>query len=347
VPPRLRPSKDSIRSDILIVNDSILSVAELLYPLRDWIERTRQSQTARGFVEQLNRRIREHVHREIRSLLMFEKALADVPDPARASLDDAIGHEIDNRVSREFGGSVARFENHLLSHGLTIEQFRAWYKRKLLVSSYTREVLAPQIRIPRHELLAYYRANIKRYSTEETREFRLIEVQFARFLPAGVTWQAASQTVQDQAKLQALRRARAAHEILAQRNFADVAREYSHGVHADAGGSWGPIGQPLQPPYDEVSRRIFEFEEEQYSEPIQTATGWCIVQCGRIEPATKTVFADVQEEIRTELENERFNKLAGDYIYRLAERATISDLNAFVNSAVERAITGWSAAPGD
>ena len=119
-----------------------------------------------------------------------------------------------------------------------------------------------------------------------------------------------------------------------------AAREYSLGVHAAEGGSWGQIGQPLQPPYDELSRRLFDFKEGQYSEPIETATGWYIVQCGRIEPATKTPFVEVQEEIRTELENQRFNQLAADYILRLAENATISDLDGFMDRAVER-VAAW------
>ncbi|MFQ5806927.1 MAG: peptidyl-prolyl cis-trans isomerase [Phycisphaerae bacterium] len=344
-PPRpipIRRSKDSICSDILMVNDSALTVAEVLYPLREWIEQTRATQTARGFVEQLRRRVRDHVRQEIGSLLVYEEALSDLGDPQLAALDEAVAREVDGRVSRDFGDSMARLENHLQRHGLTMEGFRELIKRRLVVSSYTREMLTPQIRIRRDELLAYYRRNLKRYCTEETRELLMIEMPFDQFLPAGVTWQTASKATRDRTKSQALRRIRAAHDALAQRDFREVAREYSHGVHAGDGGSWGQIGQPLQPPYDEPSRKIFELEEGQYSEPIETATGWYIVQCGEIDPATKTPFADVQEEIRVQLEDRRFAKLAGDYIFRLAERATISDLNAFINSAVERAVAGWS-----
>jgi hypothetical protein len=343
-PPRpapIQPSRNSIRSDILMVNKSVLTVAEVLYPLREWIEQTRGTQTPRGFVDQLTRRVRDHVRQEIGSLLVYEKALSRLNDPQVTALDEAVSREVDARVSRDFGDSVARFENHLQRHGLTTERFRELVKRQLVVSSYMRETLGPQIRIRRDELLAYYRANLKRYSTDETREFLLIAVPFEQFLPTGVSWEKAPEPVRDQAVLQAKRHADAAHEALGQRDFRDVAREYSRGVHAEDGGSWGQIGQPLQPPYDELSRKIFEFEEGQYSEPIQTATGWYIVQCGRINPATKTPFADVQEAIRAELENQRFTKLAGDHIFRLAERATISDLKGFIDSAVERAVAGW------
>ncbi len=344
-PAPIHPRQDSIRSDILMVNDSVLSVAELLYPMRGWIEQTRSAQTPRHFADQLQRRTSEQVRNEIGSLLVYEKAMSEFPEERRELLDKTVEREVNKRVSREFGDSVARFEAHLQRCGLTMEQYRTMVQRQMLISSYTHDLLTPQIHIRRDELLAYYRDNAGRYSTEATRELLLIAVPFTKFLPADVTWEAASKEARARAKLQAMRQIRTAHEALADRDFREVAREYSRGVHAADGGSWGQIGQPLKPPYDEVSRRIFEFAEGQYTEPIQAGTGWYIGGCGEVIPATKTAFVDVQEEIRSELENERFIRLAGDYIYRLAERATISDLQGFINSAVERGLAGWSDEP--
>ena len=338
----IHPRQDSIRSDILMVNESVLSVAELLYPMREWIEQTRSVQTPQHFADQLQRRISEHIRNEIGSLLVYEKALSEFPEERREVLDQTVEREVNQRVSREFGDSVARFEAHLQSCGLTMEHYRTMVERQMLISSYTHDLLTPQIHVRRDELLAYYRDHAGRYSTEATRELLLIAVPFAKFLPTDVTWEAASQEAQARAKLRAMRQVRTAHEALADRDFRDVAREYSRGVHAADGGSWGQIGQPLKPPYDEASGRIFEFEEGQYTEPIRAETGWYIGGCGSVIPATKAAFADVQEEIRSELENGRFTRLAGDYIYRLAERATISDLQGFINSAVKRALAGWS-----
>jgi len=343
-PEPIQPSRESIQSDILMVNDTALTAAEALYPLRDWIRESQATQTPRRFREQLERRIFRHVQQEIGGLLVYSQAISKLADPQRAALDEALEREIDNRVSREFGGSIALLQKHVEDFGLTMDQFRGLIKRQMVVESYTRDILAPQIRIRRDELLAYYRDNLQRYSTAETRELRMIALPFAKLLPVGVTWQSASTAVRARAKLEAKRRARAAHEALAERDFADVAREYSAGVHAAEGGSWGPIGQPLQPPYDELSRRIFTFDQGQYSAPIETATGWYIVQCGTINAATQTPFSEMQDEIRSELRNQRFIKLAGDYVVGLAGKATISDLDAFVDRAVERAVA-WAEQP--
>ena len=338
----VRPGRDSIRSDILMVNDTTLSVAEVLYPMRAWIVEARKNQTPRGFADQLQRHVSEYVRQEIGSLLVYEKALADLPEPQQAALDQAVDREIEARAAHDYGDSMARLQSHLQALGLTMEQFRAMARRQMLVSSYTREFLAPQIHVRRDELFARYRQNIAAYSTEETRELLMIEFPFERFLPEGVSWPAASESARASARLAAKRAADAAHAELAERPFADVARDRSQGYHAAAGGSWGQLGQPLQAPYDEASRLIFDFEEEQYSEPICLDNGWCIVGCGKIIPAVCTPFEDVQEQVREELERQRFNELAGDYILRLAETATISDLSAFVNAAVQRVVVeGW------
>jgi hypothetical protein len=122
------------------------------------------------------------------------------------------------------------------------------------------------------------------------------------------------------------------------RPFEEVAREFSRGVHADLGGNWGEIGRPLQPPYDQVSAPIFTFATGQYSEPIQTERGWYIARCGQIKPAVRREFAEVQEEIREQLLEEKFQRLSAEYMMDLAERATISPLDKFVSAAVRRVL---------
>ena len=340
--PPVRPTRDSIRSDVLMVNKTAITIAEVLYPMRDWIEETRANQTPRGLLEILRTHIQDQVRNEIGSILVYEKAIADLPEERRKQLDEFVDRELDQRISHSFGDSRAKFEEHLKDYGLTFDQAREMVKRRMMVSSYSREILAPQLHVRRDELMEYYRQNLGRYSTTETRELRLIAAPFEAFLPDGVSWISANDAVQSRAKLQALRHIRAAHEALAQRDFQEVAREFSKGPQAANGGSWGPIGQPLRPPLDVVSRRIFEMKAGEYTDPIETPDGWYIAQCGAVSEASVRPFTDVQEEIRQELENARFAKLAGEYIFKLAERATITDLNGFIDHAVERAFLGWS-----
>lgn len=335
--PPVAPTPGAIEADILMVNNTALTAAEILYLLSDELEHIRQTQTRGGFREMARQRIRDEARKEIGTVLIYAEAMVNLGEQPKKQIEAAVQKEVDNRVAREFGGSTARLKAHLTENGLTLEQYRALLQRDMVVRQYTREKLMPLIQIRRDELLGEYQRNTARYGTSETRELLLIELPFEKFLPEGTTWETAAPAARAAAKLAAMRRAREAHAALADRPFEDVAREFSTGLHGDQGGSWGMIGKPLQPPYEEISRPIFEYAEGQTSEPLETATGWYIVKCGRIQPASHRAFTDAQDEIRRELMERRFNKLSVEYVLRLAENATISSLDLFVGAAVKRA----------
>ncbi|MFN0136261.1 MAG: peptidylprolyl isomerase, partial [Phycisphaerae bacterium] len=189
----------------------------------------------------------------------------------------------------------------------------------------------------REELLAEYRRRDAEFTTNETRELWMIEAPFERFLPSGGRWAVASMEDKSVAWLAAEKHIREVAEALALRPFESVAAEMSLGPHRGSGGLWGMIGKPLQAPYDAASGRIFQFKEQQFSEPIQTDVSWCIVRCGKINPATRTTFEQAQGELRTSLREERYNKLATDYVLGLADKATLVGFDSFVRAGVMRA----------
>ncbi|MEW6252021.1 MAG: peptidylprolyl isomerase [Planctomycetota bacterium] len=336
-PPPLTPAPGAIQGDILLVNDAVLTCAEVLYPLRKELATARAEHTASGFIETARRLVRRQAQQEIGTILIYAQARGKLPDEQQKALDAAVEKELERLIEGEFGGSAAKFAAHLKEYGLTRETYRDGLARMLVVRDFTREQLMPQVRVARAELMRYYEDNRARFSQPETRELLLIELPFERFLPAGEVWDRANAAERAQAKLKAVRRARDAAEALETRAFADVAREFSLGLHAADGGSWGPIARPLQPPYDQLSGLIFAHETGWTSEPTETEAGWYIVGCGRIEPAARRPFSEVQGELREELEGRAFARRSMEYVLKLAENATISSLDAFVTAAVEKA----------
>jgi peptidyl-prolyl cis-trans isomerase SurA len=333
----LEPTPGAIEADILLINDTALTVPEVLFPLRGYLEQLRTARTHAGFLEDARRAIRRSAQEAIGTILMYAEATAKLDDEQKKQIDAAVDKEVENLTARDYGGSLSRLKARLKDSGLTKEQWRENLKRDLVVRQYTRETLMPQVQIRRDELLAEYQRNLARYTTPPTRELLLIELPFEKFLADGRTWDRATPADRAQAKLKALRRAREAQAALAERPFEDVAREYSLGLHADEGGSWGPIGRPLQPPYDVVSKPVFEWAEGQVGAPVETDRGWYIAKCGHIEPVQQRPFVKVQEEIRADLMERRFQKLSMDAVLKLAEKATISSLDAFVTAAVDEA----------
>ncbi len=337
LPPPVQPTPGAIEGDILMVNKAVLTAAEVLYPLADRIEEARRTQTPGGFRERVRSLVREETRRQIGTLLIYAEAMAGLPEEQRKSIEKAVLKEIDNLVAQDYGGSSARFKAHLADSGLTLEQYRDALQRDLVVRQYMREKLTIQIQVRRDELLTYYRQNSTQYETPETRELLVIEIPFEKLLPADQRWDTADRTVRATTKLAVLRKAREAEAALDQQPFAEVARTYSAGSHAEQGGSWGLIARPLQPPYDQVSKLIFEYESGQRSAPLETETGYFIVQCGRIEPARRRSFMDVQDDIRRELTERKYARVSADYVLKLAENATVSAIDPFVAAAAQRA----------
>lgn len=337
--PTMTHRADGVHGEILIVNNEELTVPELLYLIGDRLYDGRDTSTDRGFVSQVELMIRNQARREVGTLLVYQRAMAQLADQQKQMLTGIVEREVHNRIDREFGGSRARFEQHLIDNELSESQYRKLLERALVVQQFLRETLDPKTHVRRDSVLEYYRTHIDDYRKPALRELRTIEAPFDAFLPDGVTWDSAGENTRALARLKSLRQIRAAHEALATRPFDDVAHEFSRGLQAGNGGSWGMIGKPLaKPPYDTISTHAFDLPENGYTEPIETDTGWFIVGCGSIQHASETPFSHVQEDIRKQLEDERFNALAADYIADLAMKAQISAFDEFMIAARTEAL---------
>lgn len=332
----------AIQNDLLLVNGHALSVPEVLYPLRHAVAAAKREHGGARLGDELAMIVAREVQQSVGLLLLYDRAWAELNDRQREMVDSAVNRELENRISRSFGGSRAAYNQHLSRYGLTYAQIRSQVRTAMVVRSYSRERIMPRVHVRRDELLAHYERNRHTLASPETRELFMIELPFEKFLPPGQSWDSASIGGQRQAKLAALRAARAASDELRTVSFEDVARRHSRGLFASEGGSWGAIGGPLNPPYDEVSRRIFSFSQGQVSEPVELPHGWVIVKCGRIESSVAPSFSEAQDAVREQLMEERFNQFSADYLTRLAEQASISDTRDFIMAATTRALEpGW------
>lgn len=346
LPPPPRTPRSAIRADVLMVNSTAITVAEILYPLRDELAALRSTQTEAGFRERAEELLRRDVQRQIGSVLLFDDAMKGLGEDRRSAVERVTDEELARLKAAQFEGSVARLASHLDECGLTAAQHRELIRRDIVVRQYMRERYSDEVTLRREDLLRYYREHPDEFSSKELRELLIMEFPFAASLPAGVSWESATAAQRAAARLASVRRARTAHEALATRPFGDVARELSQGLHAADGGVFGLIGMPLQPPLDGVSAKLFELPPNGYTEPAELPDGWCIVGRGRTEPGVARRFADAQDEIRRALTQDRFDRLTRAHIMRLAERATVSSVDAFVQAAVRAAEHEGAGEPG-
>ena len=122
-----------------------------------------------------------------------------------------------------------------------MDSMRNLVKRQMMVRGYTQQMLMPQVSIRRDELLGVlppeHQSLLDRGDTRAAADRGALRQVPARAGHLAVGHQGRA----GPCKLQAMRHIRAAHEALATRDFQDVAREFSKGVHAGDGGSWGRL----------------------------------------------------------------------------------------------------------
>jgi hypothetical protein len=184
----LQPTDGAIQGEILIVNSRAISIPEVLYPVRERLDELRATESPDKFAETARQIILARTQQAVGALLIHAEAMANLPERQRTIIEDGVEREIQRRISREFGDSQARFEQHLAAHELTTTQYRELLTRDLVAREYAREKLLPQITVRRDELLNHYRRNQTRYSEEEPRELGVSYAPCEANLPPQTPW---------------------------------------------------------------------------------------------------------------------------------------------------------------
>ena len=312
-------------SRILRVNDETLTVEDVLEPLMPVLTQEAGKRSGEQRRRIVSERIQAELIAQVQDLLLYQEASKDLSEPMTNALDRYVDQEIKDRVNREFAGRQSRFEAHLASMGMTLEDARERSRRRIIIVKYLQDNVLPRIADPtRRELLDYYHANTDAYTKAERRELYLIDI------PKGHD--------ADQARSE-IERARS--QLAAGEEFERVARELSKGIHAADGGSWGHIRSPLQGRYADASDVFFSLGPNQTSDIIETDGAFFIVRVGRLNQASTRGFAEVQPELVERYRNAQFEILRGEKVRSLLDKASIEPredlfLRAVLNEALER-----------
>jgi len=294
--------------EMLQVNNDNIYIEDVLEPLLPGI-RERRKQLA---PEELRLYIVDQIKKELLVLveeaLLFQEASKDITEQLDEVVQQYVDLQIRDRVNQEFGGRQSRYEHHLASLDMTLEDAREKQRRKLIVEHYLSNELVPRISSPtRQELWDYYHQNLETYTQQGKREFFLIDI------PKNSQGINASESISE-----------AWSRLQKGEAFEEVALAFSRGIHAADGGSWGFVKSQLQGRYEAVSNRFFELQEQEFSEIIETDTSFFIVKTGRVIPASTLRFEEVQPDLVLRYRNVEFEVIRSQLVRSLYDRAVIT-----------------------
>ena len=199
--------------------------------------------------------------------------------------DDDLDKRLEELKKQYFEGDEKKFEDQIEAQGLTLDQVRADVRAQV-ISEKIFEKVTTDVTVADEDLKAYYDKNNAQFAVPETRDVRHILVKTKKEA------EDVYRQLQDGA------------------DFAKLAKKYSTDPGSkDNGGKYEAVqkGQFVKP-FDDF---LFSTETatNQLSEPIKTSFGWHVIEpLSDISPATTTPFADVEDTIRQQLEQQRKNE---------------------------------------
>lgn len=261
---------------------------------------------------------------KISEMLLYQAASARLSEDDEKGLDKVVDEETRRRVTELGGGVQWQYEQLLRQQGLTLDEERARLRRQIVIQRHLHLHVYPKIQSPtRDELWELFNRSKAELARPERRRMSLIEVDVLKRLPEGVT----SPTREQQAGARdaAMEVALAAKADLdGGKPFADVARERSEGLHADAGGDWGWVSRDaLRERWQKAVAALYELPAAGVSEIVETPSALFIVSCTEIEAASTPEFQTIQPELVERYRRERSDEMLNALLKELHEKARI------------------------
>lgn len=284
--------------------------------------------------------VREAVRSKAADILLYAEARSKAPENVDEALDKAVGQEV-SRFIASYGNNYALAEADLRRMGMDWRTFREYQKKLIMTHSYLSSKLNETVRFTHGQMTAYYdKVRDEQFCKSGTLEFHAIDILpeqlSAEQIGPGQTKQEAGQEL---AMVLAMR-ARAGED------FAELARQYSHGPLARSGGRWLPVtvgANALPAPYDVLEKTAIELEQGQISDPVVNGNHIFVLKLDRKEMGGCRPFEEVQPLIEQQLQFEHRRNQYDKYIGELIKRAGLVEMERFVEFCVSTAYERWKA----
>ena len=215
----------SLYSETVTSEEIVQAVEERLRPTAAQMEQ-------RAFVTGAMPLIRDTVRSKVSDILLYAEARKKAPTNIDDALDKAVDQEI-NRFVASYGNNYALAEADIRKMGMDWRTFREYQKKLIMTHSYLSSKLNATIRFTHSEMIAHYdKVRSEQFCQRGTLEFHAIDI---------VPGLLGADRIDDgqSAKDAALQLATAlAARARAGDDFAELARNYSHGPLARSGGKW-------------------------------------------------------------------------------------------------------------
>jgi parvulin-like peptidyl-prolyl isomerase len=202
--------------------------------------------------------------------------------------DAEITKKLDDVKKQYFGGSQAKFVKGLKDQGYTVESLSEDLRSQVLTEKIY-EKLTNDVKITDADLEKYYGENKSKYTVPESRSVRHILVK----------------TKAEADKLHTELSGGADFAVLAKANSLDPGSK-------DQGGKLTVSRGQTVAPFDKAA---FSLKTNELSKPVKTEFGYHLIQpLAAVKAGSVTPFAQVKDQLKSQLESERKNTAVNDWV---------------------------------
>jgi peptidyl-prolyl cis-trans isomerase SurA len=292
---------------VLSIDSEAITADEIINPVRQQIGEIAGQTDYEQFRKKVKPMLGSVLIQKIGDIRLYEKAKAALPENIDQGIIDKIIEQEVQRFIAQYGGDYAAAEKVLKSMGTTWKDFYQFQRRTLLVQSFVSEEIKVDKPVTHSELIEYYERMKNEYFAKEGQlEFRLIDLEVAKFADANNSGANAEQKAKEVA-------AQLSERIKKGEDFGELAKKYSNDHAARNGGLWKPIRPgSLAEPYDAIEKTAEKMDVGQVSEPVAAGGHIFIVKLENKQAASCKTFEEVQGDVEARMMYEKRKKRVDD-----------------------------------
>ena len=282
--------------------------------------------------------VRETVRGKVTDILLYHEARKQAPE----NIDDTIDKAVEAEIARFVAGydnNYALAEQAIKKMGMDWKSFRDYQKKLLLTQSYVSSTLNEEKRYSYQDMVDYYESvKDEQFTKTGYVTFSLIDIQpeqlTADQIKDGQTPQAAAERIAR----------RLLDQITAGADFAQLAKQHSHGPFADQGGRLQPVTlntESLAEPYATLEKQAVRMQPGQAKGPITLDGHVFILQLNELEPGGVQPFHHVQKQIEQQLQFRHRRQQYQEMVQKLIEKTDVVQLERFAEFCVNEAYNRW------
>jgi len=331
-----RPDGVLVTAAVLRVNQDVITVDDVLEPIWEDLVKQLAELSPKDYDTYAKRRIRTEVQSQVVQRLAYAEASRRISEEQMTAIDRHIDEIIRDRINAVYAGSQSAFECYLEGFGKTIEDVRERERRAYVGNQYVLSKVTPRIQVGRREMMRYWQQHRSEFETPTQVQVSLIDVPGWAFVPTAAPnvrlaagrslWTQADEDTKAKAlsaARQHIEKARAA--IQSGQDFAEVAKEYSYGIHAARGGAWDFVSLgDMQGRWAPINAVLVELGADQCSQVIEGEDGYFLVHVGDRVEGNTTTFEEAQTKIEAHLAKIQSDRLYGQVMRELQAKAILS-----------------------